>query len=142
MDFDAADIVPPRHRSARPLDQCPDILNAPDRNAAAEPHRCGKAAGFDAGPPCGFRDRNRSTRAKYRGYSDEALLGKGPCLLGAPCGVIDRLHVFGFQRLQWDWTGLIWKPHVGMSERIFRIRENRINFPEVFDRADPRADGG
>jgi hypothetical protein len=51
MDFDAAEIIPPRHASPAVLDEGADVLRPPNGNARAKLVRFGKAPVFDARPP-------------------------------------------------------------------------------------------
>jgi hypothetical protein len=64
MDFDAAEVVPPRHASPAVFDERANVLDAPGGNPGAEFDRFGEAAILDARPPCRTAYRNGSIRRK------------------------------------------------------------------------------
>ena len=55
-----------------PFNERPDVLDAPDSDAAAKLYGLGKAAGADAFPPRALADWNRPARAQDRRQPDKA----------------------------------------------------------------------
>jgi len=51
MDFDTAEVVPPRHVSPAVFDKRANVFHPPNRYARAKFHGLGKAAVLDASPP-------------------------------------------------------------------------------------------
>ena len=74
MDFDATQIIAPRHESPAVLDERANVLDSPRGHAATELHGLGETAILDARPPCRAADGDRAVGGEDRGEADEAAL--------------------------------------------------------------------
>jgi hypothetical protein len=95
MDFDTAEVVPPRHASPAVFDERANVFHPPNRYARAELHRLGESAILDASPPRRAANGNRSPWREYRAKAKEAGLGemRSGCALAFAFTFIEMSHI-------------------------------------------------
>jgi hypothetical protein len=76
MDFDTAEVVPPRHASPAVFDKRANVFRSPDRHALAKFQGFRKTAILDACPPRRARDGNRAIWGEDGAKPDEAGCGE------------------------------------------------------------------
>lgn len=76
MDFDAADVMPPRHASPGRFDERANVFYSPSSYARSEFDGFGKSTFFDASPPSGAADGNRSLWSQYGRETKKAGMRK------------------------------------------------------------------
>jgi hypothetical protein len=70
MDFDTAEVVPPRHASPAVFDERANVFDPPNGDARAKLHGLGESTVFDASPP------RRAANGNWSSWRDDGVQAK------------------------------------------------------------------